>query len=1398
MSDNQGDASQFKRGERRERNGFNKPRILPMNGNQRANEQKADECIRRFLRSGETSEILPEMSRDLRKVLHDVAKSHGLVTKSYGKEPHRHIVISLRNTKLTRSTLTLTDPIVPVSSSFASLFQFNTQNPIRKSDVKHFLTEKPTKLYQPKSGSSRQRSAIPPKSKCPKAMRISKNKLPTTKYREQVLASIRKHQVVIISGGTGCGKTTQVPQFILEEAHEKKDPVRIMVTQPRRIAAMAISERVAKERGEPHGDTVGFQVRLESKQSDRTLLTYCTTGVLLRMLTADPVASGITHIIMDEIHEREINTDYLLIAIRQCLHKRPDLKVILMSATIEGSMQMFAKYFEKQKVDVIRIESRTFDVKIFWLDQILAMSGYEPPVARSFFVPLKFEISDWKEDIKEIKEQQKKQKIDESVLVQQQTNMMETDPIYAPPITVSEPAIRQWESGEYRTLEGDVIPGSVMDDFMRAVGHPDFRPMMIDFHPTVPKSQRPTEITSHGRIPPIVIPPPPLSPEPVQTPSSTKSGLGRLVDYDGFGFGEKQEMAQLLEKKFREELKNVLPDGPVYYHPHVNEKVESVDFEKLRLAEKYHLFYGDDFKNTINHHLVDHVIKYLADSPVFGSILVFLPGYDDIQEMMNRIDQWKHALKNIKDVLVIPLHSQMTCIDPGQVFRSVSVDTRKIILATNIAEASITIEDVIFVVDTGKVKEKSYNHEAKLSTLAVTPIARSNAQQRSGRAGRVTNGYCIRLFSESEYNEMLETQLAEMKRAAIYDVTLHAKLFAPHKTSISDFLSLAPEPPSEESIEQSMQFLEQIGAFYAPNKFKSGSNYEPDDEEKDPDLTDLGRLMARLPLDPQLSRMLIFGLALKCFTPIVNLVAMLANRDPFILTSLESREEQTRRKALVALSDFSDHLMLIRLCSAFVVKSAQQQHHFCRENYLNYSTMRMVVGTRRQLLQELARAKLISVPQERDLTTAFTDMAFNRHSDCWPMVQAAIAAGCYPSIGVSSADQRLKKIQTFNDRPASLHPSSMVKKQVLKMNKQAKLDARLEFVAFQELVQIPSDLSLSMKLITVIPSITALLFTGPIRMTEQDVEDYQIVHENEEKLENKERSAFDTSSITYELDAWYGVRTGRKTLTQFLRLRHQFMHFFLQGIHDPQQFGQNTSHLHVKMLKVARDLLRTEHLRNNFVAVEMPNYFLKEYEPHGKPNKPQKSQPSEKQVQQKTKKLKVKKMGEELKSGSFSKPPNAQHPGQKWHSVRPNSQSLTQPSNVVPPVIPNGNRFPSAANNCFQNQSGHGYVHQPQNMQYYNVPVSHYQNPQTGWAPCMQFPQLMQNIPTPPTVPSRQITPPAPPVAPSPELQQRDNSATRSSFFMGGFASRGNKSHMRSANRRGGGPNGFDKSDPRQ
>jgi ATP-dependent RNA helicase DHX36 len=167
---------------------------------------------------------------------------------------------------------------------------------------------------------------------------VQREVLPAFVAQERVIAAVRENQCVVISGETGCGKTTQLPQIILDDAIRRNEGafVNIVCTQPRRISAIGVADRVAAERLEAVGDTVGYQIRLESARSANTKLLFCTTGVLLRRLQCDPGLKGVSHVFVDEIHERDLNTDFLLIVLRRLLRKRRDLKCVLMSATLNA------------------------------------------------------------------------------------------------------------------------------------------------------------------------------------------------------------------------------------------------------------------------------------------------------------------------------------------------------------------------------------------------------------------------------------------------------------------------------------------------------------------------------------------------------------------------------------------------------------------------------------------------------------------------------------------------------------------------------------------------------------------------------------------------------------------------------------------------------------------------------------------------------------------------------------------------------------------------------------------------------------------------------------------------------------------------------------------------------
>ncbi|MBA0596650.1 hypothetical protein Gorai_013461, partial [Gossypium raimondii] len=207
-----------------------------------------------------------------------------------------------------------------------------------------------------------------------KAMLSFREKLPAFKGKAEFLKAVAQNQVLVVSGETGCGKTTQLPQFILEEeiSSLRGANCNIICTQPRRISAISVAARISSERGENVGETVGYQIRLESKRSAQTRLLFCTTGVLLRQLVQDPYLNGVSHLLVDEIHERGMNEDFLLIILRDLLPRRPDLRLILMSATINADL--FSKYFGN--APTIHIPGLTFPVAELFLEDVLQKTRY--------------------------------------------------------------------------------------------------------------------------------------------------------------------------------------------------------------------------------------------------------------------------------------------------------------------------------------------------------------------------------------------------------------------------------------------------------------------------------------------------------------------------------------------------------------------------------------------------------------------------------------------------------------------------------------------------------------------------------------------------------------------------------------------------------------------------------------------------------------------------------------------------------------------------------------------------------------------------------------------------------------------------------------------------------------
>ncbi|MFH4976105.1 hypothetical protein AB6A40_002814 [Gnathostoma spinigerum] len=341
--------------------------------------------LQEFKMGPDTELKMEPMTKDQRKLTRSIALLMDLKTHSSGQEGNRRITVTRRPSYRPTNHATVmaaleSQPVELTDEQKSGLTDFLLKYPILQEHIDNSLSlglkSNKGRYHEPFHGRAGDPMVIPPASGEDSRMKRIRRQLPAYELKNEILHAINTHKVTLITGGTGCGKTTQVPQFLLEDACEKQCPIRIICTQPRRLPALAVADRVAKERNEKLGTTVGYHIRLEQKTSPQTALTYCTSGVLLRMLTVDDVARSVSHILLDEIHEREQNTDYLLIALKQALKDRDDLKVILMSATMEGNLDTFLRYFGDTDVKHINIPSKLYRVIKFPLDEVLALTGY--------------------------------------------------------------------------------------------------------------------------------------------------------------------------------------------------------------------------------------------------------------------------------------------------------------------------------------------------------------------------------------------------------------------------------------------------------------------------------------------------------------------------------------------------------------------------------------------------------------------------------------------------------------------------------------------------------------------------------------------------------------------------------------------------------------------------------------------------------------------------------------------------------------------------------------------------------------------------------------------------------------------------------------------------------------
>ena len=615
-----------------------------------------------------------------------------------------------------------------------------------------------------------------------------RKRLPAWSKRSELLAAIRANQVVIVAGETGCGKTTQLPQFILDDAIARGQGGRcsVICTQPRRISATSVASRVAQERGEKlgaKGASVGYKIRLESVASESTRILFVTTGVLLRRLAEDPLLAGVSHVIVDEVHERSLDSDFLLVLLRDVLPHRPTLRVILMSATLNAAA--FGAYFAGAAVATI--PGFTHPVQEHYLEDILQVTGYVPD------------------------------------------------------------------------------PGS---DCLRGKG------------------------------------------------SDKREGDKR----DGDKTGDKSSSYRPHPAREAEFIASLSRRG---YLPSVCDALRAID------------------QSVINYDLATKLVEHVCESMEPGAILVFMPGLAEISKLHERLG----ANPTVRAATgggkyLIGLHSTLSTAEQRTIFEHPPGDARKIVIATNIAETSITIDDVVYVVDIGKCKENGYDPNTRMQLLLERWVSRASAKQRRGRAGRVRPGRCFRVYTRQMHDEVFdEHTMPEIKRVPLEGLCLQIQLQR-MSGGIAGFLGKALEPPEEDSIKSAIKTLRQIGAL--------------DDKEN---LTSLGEHLASLPVDVRVGKMLLYGAVLGCLGPVLTIAAVLGGRSPFV-APLDKRDDADAAKRMFA-EDQSDHLTNLNAFNAWLDARALgkgAEMAFTRDNFLSFRTLEGIADLRAQFAQLLHEA----------------------------------------------------------------------------------------------------------------------------------------------------------------------------------------------------------------------------------------------------------------------------------------------------------------------------------------------------------------------------------------------------------------------------------------------------------
>ncbi|KAM1358994.1 hypothetical protein ACFX15_045198 [Malus domestica] len=822
-----------------------------------------------------------------------------------------------------------------------------------------------------------------------------KSKLPIMSYKDVITSTVESHQVILISGETGCGKTTQVPQFILDHMWGKGEACKIVCTQPRRISATSVAERVSQERGENVGDDIGYKIRLESKAGRQSSIVFCTNGILLRMLVSrgadrskadasnkdtEHNLADITHIIVDEIHERDRYADLMLAIIRDMLSSHPHLHLILMSATVDA--ERFSKYFGG--CPIIRVPGFTYPVKSFYLEDVLSiLKSAEHNHIDNTVVGLQTEDPDLTEEDK---------------------------------LALDEAINLAWSNDEFdRLLELLSTEGThKVFDYQHSLTR--LTPLMV--------------FAGKGRTAYVCM----LLSFAADCHLRAKDGTTAL---------------ELAERENQQEIVEILKE-------HIENSLSNSMKEQL-LLDKYLQYFNPENIDVV---LIEQLLKKICNDSKDGAILVFLPGWDDINKTRERLLMNPH-FRDSSRFLIIALHSMVPSFEQKKVFKRPPHGCRKIVLSTNMAETAITIDDVVYVIDTGRMKEKNYDPYSNVSTLQSSWVSKANAKQREGRAGRCQPGICYHLYSRLREASLPNFQEPEIKRMPIEELCLQVKLLDP-ECKVEEFLRKTLDPPRAETIRNAVSVLQDIGALSLDEK-----------------LTDLGEKLGTLPVHPLTSRMLFFAILMNCLDPALTLACASDYRDPFALPMLP--DERTRAAAakfeLASLyGGLSDQLAVIAAFDCWkAAKERGQERDFCSRYFVSSSTMHMLSGMRGQLQKELSRHGFIPEDVSR--------CSLNARNP--GILRAVLVAGLYPMVGRLLPPLKNGKrtlVETASGGRVQLHVHSINTKLSYKAN-----PGERPLIVYDEVTR--GDGGMNIRNCTVVAPLPLLLLSSEIAVAPADDDD---------------------------------------------------------------------------------------------------------------------------------------------------------------------------------------------------------------------------------------------------------------------------------------------------------------------